>query len=88
MNNKVYKISVIESERGWGSKIDDYMVCLTHEDAILFKKEFNSDNNLDVVPDWYMYADGEPISIEIKDNQFNYLKENKRVWFKSLKRIK
>lgn len=27
------KIAVMEYERGWGSKIDDWMVCLSVEDA-------------------------------------------------------
>ncbi|MFW6233346.1 MAG: hypothetical protein ACOC3Z_01650 [Nanoarchaeota archaeon] len=58
------------------------------EDANIFKDEFNSENNKSTVPDWYMYVDGNPIMIELNDNQFNRLKEVKRVWFSNLKRLK
>ena len=68
----VYKIAVYESERGWGSKIDDYMICLTYEDSIKFIEDFNSKNNLDTVPDWYMFA-GHPEHYEINDEQYNIL---------------
>jgi hypothetical protein len=52
----VYKVEVIESERGWGSKIDEVKYFNTKEFAEKFVKEFNSANDKDVVPDWYMYA--------------------------------
>lgn len=39
------KIPVIESERGYGSKVDDYMICKSVEDANAFIEEFNSKNN-------------------------------------------
>jgi len=64
-----YKIAVIESEVGWGSKIDDWMVCLTTVDALQFKKEFNSVNTDAVTPKWYMYADGEPETVELNNTQ-------------------
>lgn len=44
-------VPVYESERGWGSKIDDHMVCLSNKDANDFITEFNSDNNEPSVPD-------------------------------------
>ena len=35
MGNKLaVKVAVIESESGWGSRVDDYMVCLSNDDAI------------------------------------------------------
>lgn len=34
----VCKVEVVESERGWGSRVDDYVVCLTLQDAEQFKK--------------------------------------------------
>lgn len=52
----VYKVEIIESERGWGSKIDEVKYFSTKESAEKFVKEFNSANDKDVVPDWYMYA--------------------------------
>ena len=35
-------VPVIESESGWGSKIDDHMVCLSDTDARIFIDEFNN----------------------------------------------
>lgn len=48
------KVAVWEYERGWGSKVDDYMVCLSVEDA-------NAD--------WYMVAEGEPTAIDLTPKQ-------------------
>lgn len=79
---KYYGISVpvLESERGWGSKIDDHMVCLTIEDSKLFIEDFNKKNNEDIVPDWYMKALDETKQIELTEEQFNLLSEQKRIW--------
>jgi hypothetical protein len=79
------KVPVIESEAGWGSKIDDYMVCISMEDADKFIKEFNSKNNEPITPDWYMFAENEKIPIDLNENQYLKLKEKNRVWFSSLK---
>jgi len=87
MKNQAVKIPVIESESGWGRKIDDYMVCLTTEDANAFKKEFNSKNTSDTVPDWYMTVEGEPELANLTDEQFDKLKEDKRIWLSILDRI-
>jgi len=53
---KRIKVDIIESERGCGVKIEEIKVFATLEEANKFVKEFNADNNLDYVPDWYMYA--------------------------------
>ena len=59
---KKVKVEIIESERGWGSKIDEvkYFEALTIEEATKlatdFCNEYNAKNNKNVVPDWYMYA--------------------------------
>ena len=53
----VYRVDIIESERGWGSKVDEVKYFDTMESAKEFCKTFNTDNNLDYVPDWYMRAD-------------------------------
>lgn len=81
---KAVKVPVLESERGWGSKIDDHMVCLSISDAETFIKEFNADNNLDVVPDWYMVALAEIMPIDLTDEQFKKLEQEKRIWLKQL----
>jgi hypothetical protein len=51
-----YFVDVIESERGWGQKVDDTYFFDTLKEANEFVKEYNKDNNLPYVPEWYMYA--------------------------------
>jgi hypothetical protein len=84
MSNLAVKIAVIESELGWGSKIDDWMVCLSITDAKAFTQEFNSKNTDATAPNWYMIAEGDPIPIELNDKQYEKLKAEKRVWLKAL----
>ena len=50
------KVEIIESEAGWGQKVDDVKEFDTHEKAAAFVEEFNSFNDKSEVPDWYMYA--------------------------------
>jgi hypothetical protein len=50
------KVLIIESERGWGSKVEDTKEFDTHEEAVAFCDNFNKDNTETTVPDWYMYA--------------------------------
>lgn len=50
------KVLIIESERGWGSKVDMTKEFDTLEAANLFIEKFNLENDKDTVPDWYMYA--------------------------------
>lgn len=52
----MWKVDIIESERGWGQKIDETKTFETREEANAFVKEFNGKNDLPYVPDWYMYA--------------------------------
>jgi hypothetical protein len=85
MSNLAVKVPVTESERGWGRKIDDYMVCLSMEDAKAFTKEFNAKNTDETVPDWYMVVENEPIPMDLTDAQFKRLKKEKRIWLSSLK---
>jgi hypothetical protein len=51
------KVLIIESERGWGQRIDERKEFPTYEEAKAFVTEYNSHNNLPEVPDWYMYAE-------------------------------
>jgi hypothetical protein len=81
------KVAVIESEAGWGRKIDDYMVCLTTEDAKEFTKEFNSKNTENSTPDWYMQVEGEPQPIDLNEKQYEKLLEEKRMWLSALNKI-
>lgn len=85
MTNLAVKIAVIESEAGFGSRLDDWMVCLSIEDAHQFKKEFNAENNKSYVPSWYMRAEGEALPIELNDKQYQKLLSGKRAWLSTLK---
>lgn len=53
---EVWKTDIIESERGWGQKIDSTKIFDSKDEADKFVKEFNSRNTEDSAPDWYMYA--------------------------------
>jgi hypothetical protein len=53
-----FKVNIIESERGWGSKIDDTKYFDSEESAKAFVKEYNDKyNSQPGVPDWYMVAE-------------------------------
>jgi hypothetical protein len=51
-----FAVDIIESERGWGSKVDERKYFPTYELPHKFMVEFNSHNDLPEVPDWYMYS--------------------------------
>jgi hypothetical protein len=55
---KPYYIELWEYERGWGAKVDSYEEFDTEDEAKVRRDEFNKDNNLPQVPDWYMVAKG------------------------------
>ena len=52
------RVLIIESERGWGQKIDEVKEFSTREEAVKFCREYNDKYNppMDSAPDWYMYA--------------------------------
>lgn len=53
-----FKVNIIESERGWGSKIDETIYFDNEAEARLYVKTYNDKhNNKDYVPDWYMVAE-------------------------------
>jgi len=54
----VTKVHIIESERGWGQKIDEVKEFPTYDEAVAFVKDYNNRYNPPDVetPDWYMYA--------------------------------
>jgi hypothetical protein len=56
MVKAMWCVDIVESERGWGSKVDGTRDFETEDEANEFVKEYNSKNNLPQVPDWYMYA--------------------------------
>lgn len=51
-----YRVDYIESERGWGQRIDFQRDFDNLEEATKAVAEFNAQNKETVVPDWYMYA--------------------------------
>lgn len=50
-------VHIIESERGWGAKVDEVKEFPNYQAAKEFCDEFNAKNNLSYVPDWYMHAE-------------------------------
>jgi hypothetical protein len=52
------KVQIIESERGWGQKIDETLEFDSPEEAERYTREYNTKHNppLDEAPGWYMYA--------------------------------
>jgi len=52
-----YLVDIIESERGWGSKVDETLEFDTEQEAKDYCKEYNKRNKEDVAPDWYTRAD-------------------------------
>lgn len=52
-----WNVFIIESERGWGQRVDEVKSFDDYDKACEFVKEFNSHNTAASVPDWYMYAD-------------------------------
>jgi hypothetical protein len=53
-----FKVDIIESERGWGSKIDETIYFDNEAEARQYAIDYNNKhNNLDSAPDWYVRAD-------------------------------
>lgn len=52
-----YYVQIIESERGWGQKVDDTLYFTSKVNADHFVREYNKQNNLPTAPDWYMMAE-------------------------------
>jgi hypothetical protein len=53
----IWEVEIIESERGWGRKIDETKYFSDHQSATDFWKQYNSKNDQTIVTNWYMYAD-------------------------------
>jgi Asp-tRNA(Asn)/Glu-tRNA(Gln) amidotransferase C subunit len=51
-----FRVDIIESERGWGQKIDEQKFFTDANEAYKFVEEFNAKNTAPVAPDWYMQA--------------------------------
>lgn len=56
-----YRVDIIESERGWGQKVDEIVYFDNAEEAIEYANAYNEKFNPPLkagegVPDWYMVA--------------------------------
>ena len=52
-----YRVDIIESERGWGQKIDETKYFDNELEARAFVQRYNDQyNTAKEVPDWYMVA--------------------------------
>jgi hypothetical protein len=52
------KVYIIESEAGWGQKVEETLEFPTREEAEKYCREYNNKHNppRDATPGWYMYA--------------------------------
>lgn len=53
---QAYRVDIIESERGWGQKLDEVKYFDNAQEAQNFCKKYNSMNTARTAPDWYMQA--------------------------------
>jgi hypothetical protein len=52
-----FRVEIIESERGWGSKVDEVIYFDDAGEARQYCEDYNKKyNNEPVTPDWYMVA--------------------------------
>lgn len=71
---KVFLVNCIESERGWGSKIDSQSIFPTEALAKDYCKIYNEKHNFtESIPDWYMLEEyvGE---VNVNKTQFEKFK--------------
>lgn len=52
----MWTVDLIESERGWGQRLDETLEFDDYDKACEYVRDFNAQNDLPHVPDWYMYA--------------------------------
>lgn len=84
------KIEVVERDSYSGPATLGWMVCLTEEDALAFKDEYNARNNLPTVPEYYTVVEGKPIPIELNIYQLLKLKRDgkkNRIWLSKLESL-
>lgn len=55
---QLYRVDIIESERGWGQKCDEQKYFDSYDDANAFINDYNKDLPPGPAPDWYMIARG------------------------------
>lgn len=53
----IFKVAIVEYERGWGSKVEDVHEFKSYTKAEKFVEKFNSRNTAKVAPDYYVQAE-------------------------------
>lgn len=66
----MWKVTIIESERGWGQKVDEVKEFTSYEDAKKFQIEFNKENTATAVPDWYVSAQNPVFESSIYNSEY------------------
>lgn len=69
---QAYQVHLYEFEKGWGNKRFHTQVFTNLDDAFVYQREENADNNKDIVPEYYIQAK-HPEEIFITDSQYEYL---------------
>lgn len=69
---RVHIVAMIESEAGYGSKIDEMLYFKSEELALRYVKEYNKKyNNSPTVPSWYILAEYYGCEmVDMTDKQF------------------
>jgi hypothetical protein len=66
-DTKPWRVDMIESERGWGSKVDESFYFDTFEEADKFHVDYNNKHNTAwPPPDWYIVAE-EPVRNKVSN---------------------
>ena len=60
----VYRVDVIESEKGWGQRVEETRDFDQLADAQKFVDKFNAVNDKPITPSWYMYAT-QPVEVRV-----------------------
>ena len=51
------RVQIVESEAGWGQKVDEVKEFATQEEAEAFVRQYNATHNPPgPTPEWYMFA--------------------------------
>lgn len=57
INQSIYRVEIIESELGWGQKVDEVIHFDNEEEARQYVTDYNRKHNPPgPTPDWYMIA--------------------------------
>ena len=70
-NIAALKVVIIESERGWGQKIDEILYFHDIQNAADFVCEHNAKNNKSIVPDIYWLAH-DPVPTEVEEGEVTF----------------